>query len=107
LACYVLNSPRLTAFGAWRYDGPLTVEQARTFVMSAPFASAVGHASTARHLSALLGVQVPCRRVDITMQPGDEALVWELSARTREGELLTEAGLRERSGCFGLLRRVG
>lgn len=102
---YLLNSPRLTAFGRWDYQGPLTLAQARAFVRR-PFDSAVGHASTARQLGALLGVPVACRRQAVRMLPGDEALVWQLAERPAEGALLDDAALAASDTVFGLLRRI-
>jgi hypothetical protein len=105
MARYLLNSPRLTAFGRWRYDGPLTLAQARAFA-SQPFDSAVGHAATARHLSALLGVPVINKRQSVCMRPGDQALVWQLESRPGEGELLGLHALPARAAAFGLLERL-
>jgi hypothetical protein len=50
---YLLNSPVLTDFGLWRFDGPLTLEQGRDWARDG-FISAVGHEATAVLLSGLL-----------------------------------------------------
>lgn len=105
MARYLLNSPRLTAFGTWRYSGPLSLAQARAFI-EMPFESAIGHAATARRLAVLLGVPVPCRRVSVVMQPGDEALVWQLQVRAAEGTVLDDAALAAHGAVFGHLLRL-
>lgn len=102
---YLLNSPVLTAHGHWRYDA-LDVAAARAFVASGQVDSAVGHAATARHLTAVLGVMVPCARVAVRMQPGDRALVFRIEARLAEGQVLDDAALAALPQSFGLLERL-
>lgn len=102
---YLLNSPILTAHGHWQY-GALGIDAARAFVAGVPFASAIGHAATARHLAAVLGVAVPCARVAVRMQPGDRALVCCIGQRLEEGQVLDDAGLAALPPSFGLLERL-
>lgn len=89
---YLLNSPILTAYGDYRFTGPLDVEEAKAFAARG-FASAIGHAASARLLSLLLEVDVPVNRVAITMQAGDAALVLRVKERMPEGVVLTAADL--------------
>ncbi len=84
---YLLNSPILTSYGHWHFEGPLSIARARALVQ-AGFSSAVGHESAARLLGHLLGVTVPVNRVPITMQAGDGALVLRILARLPEGAVL-------------------
>jgi hypothetical protein len=102
---YLLNSPVLTAHGRWRYDA-LDIKAARAFVAAAPFESAVGHAATACHLAAVLGVAVPCARVAVQMQPGDRALVFCIGQRLGEGQVLDDGALAALPPSFGLLERL-
>ncbi len=52
----------------------MTLEEARAEIVRG-FTSAVGHASTAEIFSELLGVPIPYCRCDVTLLPGDRALL--------------------------------
>jgi hypothetical protein len=102
---YILNSAVLTAPGRYSYR-LVGLEEARAWAQRGDFVSAVGYPETAEILSALLGVEVPAQRVEIQMQPGDEALVFRLKVRPEPGKkgVLGQDFLLENSE-FGLLVR--
>jgi len=102
---YILNSPVLTAYGQWEFSGPISLEESRS-LLSSGYISAVGHASTARLLSGILGIEVSHTRRAISMNPGDEALVFHLHQRLEEHEIVPEQELRSRAFEFGKLRRL-
>lgn len=102
---YVLNSPVLTDYGLWRFDGPLPAATARDWAREG-FVSAIGHAATADFLSEWLGQPVPVERRRVTLAPGDEALVFRLLERLPEGAVLAPDALATLRWELGLLGRV-
>lgn len=90
---YLLNSPILTGYGVWRFEGPLTPEQARQRLEGQTYTSAIGHPASARLLQSLLGLPVALARITAKMQPGDSALVLRLLERQPEGVVLNDEQL--------------
>lgn len=58
------------------------------------FVSAVGHESTAKVMSAKLGMSIQVNRVQVQLSPGDKLIVFQLLKRLEEGKVLNEDELR-------------
>ena len=102
---YIINSPILTEYGDWRFEGPLTIEQAKN-TLADGFISAIGHTATAQFLSQLLGIAIAENRIQINMGKGEQALVFRLKIRIEEGRLLQSDELASIPYEMGLLTRL-
>lgn len=95
----------VTDYGEWRFEGPLSLEQARALAADG-FVSAIGHEATARLLSHLLQQPVPVARISVSLAPGDKALVLRLKGRLPEGKVLNEEEIQSVGYELGLLEAV-
>jgi len=64
-------------------------------LLSNGFISAVGHQSTAEIMSVVLGIPVPYNRVQVYLEPGDEAVCFVLRTRLPEGRVLSKEELQQ------------
>lgn len=67
-----------------------TVDEVREMLRNGGFISCVGHESTARVLSTILGIEVPLNRIQVNLRHGDVVVVFQLKARLPEGVVLTD-----------------
>jgi hypothetical protein len=102
----ILNTSVLTADGDFTLK-TITLEQARGLVTKAMgIDSAVGHESTARILTTLLGVEVEMNRQTFTQMPGQSCLVFKLNGRPEPGRELSEEEVQQIGFSFKVLTRV-
>ena len=101
----VLNTSILTAAGDYELKD-ITLDEAKKLVSENEIDSAVGHASTAQIMTALLGVEIPVNRQMFVQQPGQDALVFKLNGRPEEGKILTEEEIEQIGYKFQILKRT-
>jgi hypothetical protein len=102
---YLLNTPIMTNYGLWRFEGPITLSEVQDYLKNG-FVSGVGHQATADYLSELLSIHCPFNRNRIAMQTGDLAIVLRLLCRLPEGMLLEQHEINLLPHQFGLLQRL-
>lgn len=102
---YLLNTPIMTDYGLWRFEGPITLNEVRNYLKNG-FVSGVGHQATADYLSELLLINCPLNRQRVDMQAGDLAIVLRLLCRLPEGKLLEQHEINLLPHQFGLVRRL-
>ena len=101
----VLNTSILTAAGAYELKD-ITLDEAKKLVSENEIDSAVGHASTAQIMTALLGVEIPVNRQMFVQQPGQSTLVFKLNGRPQEGKILTAEEIEQIGYKFQILKRI-
>ncbi len=74
---YILNSAVITAPGTYDYKH-ITPTQAIDWLNEGGWESTIGYPETAEALQQICGCKIPVNRKVITMQAGDEALVFRL-----------------------------
>jgi len=99
----ILNTSIVTAHGTYEFE-TCSLEQARELV-GGEILSAVGHDSTAKILTTLLGRDVPVNRIEFKQEPAQIALVFKLRGRPPEGKILTAEEIESIGYDFGILTR--
>ncbi len=104
MTTYIINSPILTAYGHWQFDGPISKVEAVALLQDG-FVSAIGHSASADVLSNYLSIEIPVNRIQISMLTGDKALVLRLLSRLPEGKVLDHEELVRIPFELGVLTR--
>ena len=97
MAWYIGNAFALSMLhgdGILRYQRA-TIEQVRLWVAQVRPISYMGHADIARIVSAQLGVEIAVNRVNVSLKPGDNAIVAQyMGPRLQEGATELPDGAR-------------
>ena len=103
-----LNTTIATANDATFKLRTVSLKEAREIAKSAvETQSHVGHQATAATMTAVLGVEVPYCRDELSQEVGQQALALKLRARLKEGQVLqTEEELNEVGYDFVLMTRT-
>lgn len=100
----ILNTSILTEYGQYSYH-KISLDDAKKLVITG-FRSAVGHESTAKVISTLLGVDCPVNRIQYKQGIGETALVFKLNGRPKEGQILTFDDIEAIGYTWGRLKRM-
>ena len=103
----LLNTSILTTAGEYSLTD-ITLDEARDLVKGTRdnLNSAIGHASTADIMTALLSVKIPINRQMFIQEVGQRALVFKLNGRPEEGKILTVEDIEQIGYKFQLLYRI-
>lgn len=103
----LLNTSILTTAGEYSLTD-ITLDEARAIVKKHRdnLNSAIGHASTADIMTALLSVKIPINRQMFIQEVGQRALVFKLNGRPEEGKILTVEDIEQIGYKFQLLYRI-
>jgi len=74
---------------------PVTVDHVKSLIQSEKFVSYIGHESTAKLLSQLLGVNVPTNRAFYKAQDGDILVIVVPKQRLPEGKVLNQEEIQK------------
>lgn len=103
----LLNTSILTSTGNYTIID-VDLDTARNFISEygvEKLDSAIGHESTAKIMSTLLGVEIPVNRQMFRQAVGQQALVFKLDGRPEEGKILTVEDIERIGYKFQLLTR--
>ena len=94
------------ADGIWEMDS-ISPEIAAAIATGQEFTSAVGHASSAEAMTAVLGVSVLANRITVVPEPGDCFLCLRLNSRPPEGAILNREEMHKIGFSWALLSYRG
>ena len=99
----LLNTSILTAYGSFKYTQISLDDVIR--LTSDGFESAIGHDSTAKILTSLIGQEVKTNRLQYKQEIRDIAIIFKLNGRPEEGKILTVDEIETIGYEFGILIR--
>ena len=99
----LLNTSILTAYGSFKYT-QISLDDVIQLT-SDGFESAIGHDSTAKILTSLIGQEVKTNRIQYKQEIRDIAIIFKLNGRPEEGKILTVDEIETIGYEFGILIR--
>ncbi|MHA1284118.1 MAG: STIV orfB116 family protein [Promethearchaeota archaeon] len=99
----MLNSPVLTDFGTYKF---IEHDENLFDLDFSESISAIGHKSSAKFISKILNMPVKANRIKIKMKKGENALVFFLTERLKEGKTLNFRKLKKKSFEMGILSKI-
>lgn len=101
----IFNGTVATTNGVYRVSD-LTVNEARELLNDNGYVSAIGHESTAKIISELMGMDIPMNRINFTQMVGQKAVVFKLNRRPKEGSILSREQVEKVGYSFKLMERL-
>jgi hypothetical protein len=72
-----------------------SVEEVKQLLNGCDYISGIGHQSTAQLLTKMLQLPIETNRIQISLEPGDKLVVFQLLLRLQEGVVLDEIELQK------------
>ena len=101
----IFNGTVATTNGLYRVSD-LSIRDAKKLLRENGYISAIGHESTAKIISELMGMDIPMNRIDFAQMVGQKAVVFKLNRRPKEGTVLSRAQVEEVGYSFKLMERL-
>ena len=73
----------------------ISEEMVKELLSKQDFVSVIGHESTAKFITEILGIEVPTNRIQIKVKKGDKIIVLQLLQRLPECKTLTKEELQQ------------
>lgn len=101
----IFNGTVATTNGLYRVSD-LSDNEARRLLAENGYVSAIGHESTAKIISELMGMDIPMNRINFTQKVGQKAVVFKLNRRPEEGAVLSREQVESVGYSFKLMERL-
>jgi len=94
------------SFGCWEIQS-ISSDEVAGVLQEKDFVSAIGHESTAKFMSEILGQPVEFNRLSVVPIPGDTFYCFKLDRRPPEGAILDRAELENLGASWAVMNYYG